>query len=89
MSNLSPQECQVPIDFELFKILQKAAEANSVSVRHYVEQLIQKAMSSPSTIESTTPSVEQLLTNALRESENGETLRFDNSEEMHRWIETL
>ena len=60
-----------------------------MSVRHYVECLIKKAMSSPSTIESTTPSVEQLLTNALRESENGETLRFDNTEEMHRWIETL
>ena len=89
MSNLSPQECQVPIDFELFKILQKAAEANSVSVRHYVEQLIQKAMTSSSTIENVTPSVHQLVTNAEQESEKGETLRFDNSEEMHRWIESL
>lgn len=89
MSNLSPQECQVPIDFELFKMLQKAAEANSVSVRHYVEQLIKKAMSSSSTIENVSPSVHQLVADAEQESEKGETLRFENSEEMHRWIESL
>ena len=89
MSKLGPQECQVPIDFELFKMLQKAAEANSVSLRHYVEQLIQKAMTLSSTIENVTPSVHQLVTNAEQESEKGETLRFDNSEEMHRWIESL
>ena len=46
-------------------------------------------MSSLSTIESTTPPIEQLLKNALQESENGETLRFDNTEEMYRWIASL
>lgn len=46
-------------------------------------------MSSPLTIESKIPPIGQLLKNALQESENGETLRFDNTEEMYRWIASL
>ena len=46
-------------------------------------------MTSSSIIENVTPSVHQLVTNAEQESEKGETLCFDNSEEMHRWIETI
>lgn len=46
-------------------------------------------MTSSSIIENVTPSVHQLVTKAEQESEKGETLRFDNSEEMHRWVETI